>query len=511
MKTRKSLIILVAAAMAATFTGCSDDEFQQDYNPLIDNPQTEEPAPEGPAEEVTSSRNEKYRPQIHYTPAQNWMNDPNGMVYINGTYHLFYQYNPQANVWGNLSWGHATSTDLLHWEEQPVSLQPDELGMIFSGSAVCDKENTSGFGKDAIVAIYTSATNIQQQSVAYSTDGGKTFTKYEGNPVIKNNDDNLRDPKVFWHEESKKWIMTLAKGWKKGIEIWSSADLKTWKKESGFFMALDGRPDFQWECPDLIPFEYKGQKKWVLIVSANPCGPVVGSGTMYFVGDFNGKEFKADNMDYPLWIDYGMDNYAGVTWSNTGDRHLFIGWMNNWQYADKVPCNPWRSAMTLPRELALIEHNGSPLLTCSVAKEIEGIAGEWTAVESAFETKDAYHLQVVLNLDTNSTLTLSNERGEKFSLDVYATSKSLTVHRNSATGATAFSPTFPIASINAPLNSDGETVTLDFYVDHSSVELFAGGGKTSVTNLVFPQSLYNTITVKGAKYEARKRDLKRVW
>ena len=261
MKIRKSIIMLVAAAMAATFTGCSDDDFQQDYNPIIDNPQTEEPTPEEPGEEVASSRNEKYRPQIHYTPAKNWINDPNGMIFIDGTYHLYYQYNPQGNGWGNLSWGHATSTDMLHWEEQPVALQPDALGMIFSGSAVCDKDNTAGFGANTLVAIYTSASAAQQQSIAYSKDGGKTFTTYEGNPVIKNNDDNLRDPKVFWHEESKKWIMSLAKGWKKGMEIWSSPDLKNWTKESEFLVELDGRPSFQWECPDLIPFDYNEKKK----------------------------------------------------------------------------------------------------------------------------------------------------------------------------------------------------------------------------------------------------------
>lgn len=510
MTLSRILIIHVVATMTATCISCSTDDIRQSDNPLIDNPQHEQPGPEPPSEEL-SSRNETYRPQVHFTPERNWINDPNGMVYIDGTYHLFYQYNPQGNVWGNLSWGHATSSDLLHWKEQSVALQPDALGMIFSGSAVCDKENTAGFGKNALVAVYTSADAAQQQSVAYSTDNGKSFTKYEGNPVIKNNDDNLRDPKVFWHEDSKRWIMTLAKGWKKGIEIWSSSNLKSWTKESEFFKPLAGRPDFQWECPDLLSFNFNGQRKWVLIVSVNPCGPVVGSGTMYFVGDFDGKNFTADALDYPLWLDYGMDNYAGVTWSNTGDRKLFIGWMNNWQYADRVPCDPWRSAMTLPRELALVDYNGSPLLTCPVVKEIDGIAGDWVPVESSFDTKDAYHLQLVLNLDQNTTVTLSNSQGENFSIDVYASSRMLSVHRNSKTGASSFSSMFSIASINAPLNTDGETVTLDFYVDRSSVELFSGNGRTSITNLVFPQSLYNSLTVSGAKYEARKRELNRVW
>ena len=502
--------MMAAAAIAATITGCTDYDIQQDYNPLIDKPQTEEPAPEQPGEEA-NSRNEQYRPQIHYTPAKNWINDPNGMIYLDGTYHLYYQYNPQGNGWGNLSWGHATSTDMLHWEEQPVALQPDALGMIFSGSAVCDKDNTAGFGANAIVAIYTSASAAQQQSIAYSHDGGKTFTTYEGNPVIKNNDDNLRDPKVFWHEESKKWIMSLAKGWAGGMEIWSSPDLKRWTKESEFVVNLTGRPSFQWECPDLIPFEYNGKRKWVLIVSVNPCGPVLGSGTMYFVGDFDGKHFTADDLDYPLWLDYGMDNYAGVTWNNTGDRHVLIGWMNNWQYADRVPCSPWRSAMTLPRELKLVEYNGTPHLTSAVIGEISGIADDWNDVTSTFDAKDAYQLHLELDLNSNSNITLSNAQGEKFSVDINVSSKMLSVHRNSATGVTNFAPTFSIPSINAPLNTSGDKLTLDFYVDRSSVELIASDGLTSVTNLVFPQTIYNSLSVTGTSYNAKVRNLRSVW
>ncbi|MCI7764205.1 MAG: glycoside hydrolase family 32 protein [Bacteroidales bacterium] len=510
MNRRKNITMMAAAAIAATITGCTDYDIQQDYNPLIDKPQTEEPAPEQPGEEA-NSRNEQYRPQIHYTPAKNWINDPNGMIYLDGTYHLYYQYNPQGNGWGNLSWGHATSTDMLHWEEQPVALQPDALGMIFSGSAVCDKDNTAGFGANAIVALYTSASAAQQQSIAYSHDGGKTFTTYEGNPVIKNNDDNLRDPKVFWHEESKKWIMSLAKGWAGGMEIWSSPDLKRWTKESEFILNLTGRPSFQWECPDLIPFEYNGKRKWVLIVSVNPCGPVLGSGTMYFVGDFDGKHFTADDLDYPLWLDYGMDNYAGVTWNNTGDRHVLIGWMNNWQYADRVPCSPWRSAMTLPRELKLVEYNGTPHLTSAVIGEISGIADEWNGVTSTFDAKDAYQLHLELDLNSNSNITLSNAQGEKFSVDINVSAKMLSVHRNSATGVTNFAPTFSIPSINAPLNTSGNKLILDFYVDRSSVELIASDGLTSVTNLVFPQTIYNSLSVTGTSYNAKVRNLRSVW
>ena len=291
---------MIAVAMTAIIAGCSkDDEYKKDYNPLIDDdPKQEQPT--DPQQPTVSQRTEQFRPQIHFTPERNWMNDPNGMVYVDGTYHLFYQYNPQGNDWGNMSWGHATSTDMLHWKEQAVAMTRDELGDIFSGSAVIDKNNTSGFGANAMVIYYTSASGAQQQSMAYSTDGAKTFTRYSQNPVIPNNDDNLRDPKVFWHEESKQWVMALAKGWKMGIDFYTSTDMKNWTFKSNFFVPLSGRPSLQWECPDLISFDYNGQKKWVLIVSVNPGGPIVGSGTMYFVGQWDGTTFTADERDYPV-------------------------------------------------------------------------------------------------------------------------------------------------------------------------------------------------------------------
>lgn len=501
---------MVAAFMGATILGCSKDDPKQDYNPLIDDPKPEQPVT--PKEPTTQGGyDEQYRPQIHFTPAKNWINDPNGMVYLDGTYHLFYQYNPQANVWGNMSWGHATSTDMIHWTEQAVALTRDELGDIFSGSAVIDKDNTAGFGANAMVALYTSASDAQQQSLAYSTDGGKTFTRYTGNPVIKNNDDNLRDPKVFWHEQSRQWVMALAKGWKMGVELYGSTDLKNWRHLSTFIVDLPGRPSIQWECPDLIQMG----DKWVMLVSVNPGGPILGSGTMYFVGQFDGTTFTADDRAYPLWLDYGMDNYAGVTWSNTGDRHIMIGWMNNWSYAGDVPCTPWRSAMTLPRELKLIEYDGKPLLCNTVVSKIDRIADPWQSLTSRLlpltSQKDAYQLRIKLSLDKNSTITLSNEQGEKFVLDVNASGRTVTVHRNAQTGKTNFNGTFSVPSIQAPLNTDGNMVTLDLFVDQSSVELFTDSGSMSMTNLVFPQSIYNALSVTGADYESQVRQLNRIW
>lgn len=499
-------ITLVAVLMTAAFAGCSkDDDHGQDYNPLIDNPDPKDPKPNEPVN--TSSYNEQYRPQIHFTPAQNWMNDPNGMVYYDGTYHLFYQYNPRGNEWGNMSWGHATSSDMIHWKEQAVALTRDELGDIFSGSIVIDKDNTAGFGANAMVALYTSASGVQQQSIAYSTDGGKNFTRYAGNPIIRNNDDNLRDPKVFWHEESKQWVMALAKGWKMGVEFYGSPDLKNWTHLSTFFMELSGRPSIQWECPDLI----KMGNKWVLLVSVNPGGPVLGSGTMYFVGDFDGKAFVADNLKYPLWLDYGMDNYAGVTWSNLGDRKVMIGWMNNWSYAGDVPCKPWRSAMTLPRELKLIEYDKKPLLANTVVKEIDNIAEKWQTAGSELDVKDAYQLRITLGLDKNASITLSNSTDEKFVIDVNASERTLTTHRTSSTGKTSFNGTFSIPSIQAPLCVTGNTVTLDLFIDQSSVEIFTQNGSMAMTNLVFPSTIYNRLTVTGSGVESQIRRLKRIW
>ena len=505
---RRFSALMAAALFAAAITGCAPENYRQDYNPLIDDPQQVTPVS---PEEPSVAMREPYRPQIHFTPARNWMNDPNGMVFQDGAYHLFFQYNPLGNNWGNMSWGHATSPDLIHWTEQPVALTRDELGDVFSGSAVIDRDNTAGFGANAMVAVYTSASEKQQQSIAYSTDGGKTFTRYSGNPVIRNDDDNLRDPKVFWHEESGQWIMAVAKGWKMGIDFYGSRDLKAWSHLSTFLTELKGRPSLQWECPDLIRMDYKDGKKWVLLVSVNPGGPILGSGTLYFTGEFDGTRFTADERDYPLWLDYGMDNYAGVTWSNTGNRLIMLGWMNNWSYAGDVPCTPWRSAMTLPRELKLVEYDGKPLLAGTMVKEIDGIAKEWKAAGSSWGAFDAYQLRLTVGLDQNTTITLSNEKGEKLVVEVYAASRLVAVKRNANTGKANFNGSFSIPSMQGPLCVSGDKVTLDLFVDQSSVEIFTREGTLSMTNLVFPSSIYNQLRTSGASVEAQVRELSRIW
>ena len=321
--------------------------------------------------------NEKYRPLYHFTPQYGWMNDPNGMVYADGTYHLFYQYNPYGARWGNMHWGHAISKDLVNWEYQPTAIAPDKLGAIFSGSAVIDHDNTAGFGKGAMIAIFTSAGDRQTQSIAYSLDGGKTFTKYEDNPVLSDaNIIDFRDPKVFWHAPSKQWVMSLATT--QTITFYGSKNLKEWTRLSEFGEGLGGHGGV-WECPDLFPLTYEGKTKWVLFVSINPGGPNGGSATQYFIGDFDGKTFTPDTMNYPLWLDYGRDNYAGVMWSNvpaTDGRRLFIGWMSNWDYANEIPTVNFRSAMTVARTLRLA-HNGEHLVVASEpVKELESLRTE---------------------------------------------------------------------------------------------------------------------------------------
>ena len=466
---------------------------------------TPTPTPQGAYHEL-------YRPQIHYTPIRNWVNDPNGMVYVNGTWHLFYQYNPYGNVWGNMSWGHATSTDLMHWKEQPTALVRDDLGDIFSGSAVIDKNNTAGFGENAFIALYTSAGEHQQQSMAYSKDGGMSFTKYEGNPIIGNTTrGDFRDPKVFWHEESEQWVMALALGWEKAAEFWTSPDLRTWTYASTFKYETHLNKGIQWECPDLIQLDYEGGKKWVLIINVNPGGPFGGSGIMCFIGDFDGKTFTADDLDYPMWMDFGLDNYAGVTWSNTpDDRKILIGWMNNWMYSGDVPCDPWRSAFTLPRELSLVNVDGKPMIAGHVVKEIDKIAGNWQQLNNgSVGNPAAYHLQLTIPTNEACTIKLSNEENETYEISTNTIYHQLCAKRTSATGVAVNN--FSIPSVNGKIYTTEPVVTLDIYVDQSSVEIISADGTLSMTNLVFPKSIYNQISVPASATGVQYRTLSTIW
>ncbi|HEX2606362.1 MAG TPA: glycoside hydrolase family 32 protein [Flavisolibacter sp.] len=463
------------------------------------------------------SFNEPHRPQLHFSPEAHWMNDPNGMLFYNNTYHLFYQYYPDSTVWGPMHWGHATSTDLVHWTHQPIALYPDSLGYIFSGSAVADVNNTSGFGKDGkvpLVAIFThhnpdgeksGSTTYQNQSLAYSLDEGKTWTKYAGNPVLKNPGiKDFRDPKVSWHADSKKWIMTLAT--LDRISFYSSPDLKSWTKESEFGKQF-GAHGGVWECPDLFPMDYQGKKIWVLLVSINPGGPNGGSATQYFTGTFDGKTFTPFQTDI-RWIDNGPDDYAGVTWGNTGDRRLFLGWMGNWQYAQVVPTKTWRSAMTVPRDLSLEKIGDRYFLRSQPAPELDQLneKPEFSATDmdghqfdltaKAGKLSGPSRLRLASDHISSYTITLSNASGEKVVIG-YDSSRHQYYIDRTASGETAFEKGFA-GRHTAPRIALSDSTSLELIIDKASVELFADNGLTVMTEIFFPKQDYTDIRIASA-------------
>ena len=449
---------------------------------------------------------EKFRPIYHHTPAYGWMNDPNGMFYKDGVYHLYFQWNPYGSVWANMHWGHSTSTDLMHWNFEGSAIVPDAWGAIFSGSCVVDHENTAGFGKEAVVAFYTSAKStpwgdIQMQSMAYSLDNGKTFTKYEGNPILTSSEKDFRDPKVFWYAPGKHWVMMLAVG--QHMEIYSSVNLKEWKKESEFG-AMQGAHGGVWECPDLveIPVEGTREKKWVLICNLNPGGPFGGSAAQYFVGSFDGKKFVNESPTQTKWMDWGKDNYATVTWNNAPDgRCIALGWMSNWQYANNVPTRQYRSANTLARDLTLYREGQELYLKSTPSSEVKKARGKKVSIPSfkvsekhemvnLFEEKQgAYEVEIVIQNAGASKIAfcLLNDKGEKVSM-YYDLNRKQFVMDRSESGTVDFSKDFPAVTV-APANVDKE-LTLRLFVDRSSIEAFGEDGKFVMTNLVFPSQPY---------------------
>lgn len=464
---------------------------------------------------------EKHRPQYHFTPPANWMNDPNGMVFYEGEYHLFYQYFPDGNKWGPMHWGHAISTDFVHWEHLPIALYPDSIGYIFSGSAVIDYKNTSGLGtatNPPMVAIYTyhnmegekaKTIDFQTQGIAFSLDKGRTWTKYEGNPVIKNPGiRDFRDPKVSWYEPDQKWVMILAV--KDHTEIYSSKDLKSWKKESDFGKGI-GAHGGVWECPDLFKLkDQSGIEHWVMLVSINPNGPQGGSATQYFVGNFDGKTFMpADTTT--RWIDFGADNYAGVTWNNIPEkdgRRLFLGWMSNWQYAQEVPTEKWRSAMTIPRELKLKkESNGFRIISKPVI-ELDKIVGKAMPIQqSEFALSDSSFVITVTGTDlTDFDLRLSNEKNETYKFKI--TAEKLISDRTKA-GINSFSEVFA-AVHNAPLGGV-QPKKLQLFVDASSVEIFVNDGELVMTELLFPSKPFTTLKTKGKQTNTTVSPITSIW
>lgn len=445
------------------------------------------------------------------------MNDPNGLVYADGVYHLFFQYHPDSIVWGPMHWGHATSRDLMRWEEQPIALFPDALGMIFSGSIVIDRVNTSGLGCDGKapwVAIFThhdqlaekTGSNVHQyQGIAFSLDDGASWTKYAGNPVLPNPGiKNFRDPKVFWHAETKRWVMSLAAGDR--ILFYSSPDLKKWALESelGGFEIAEGNV---LECPDLVTLDLEGRKRFVLIVSVVTDAPNGGSGTRYTVGDFDGHRFVPEHDDI-RWLDYGPDNYAGVTFHNTGDKVLLIGWMSNWAYAQALPTAPWRSAMTLPRELSLVSVDGRALLSQCVSSVFDGQAlldGGWASDLSAVwhQADGALKLNLSAENQPSFELVLGNDLGDRLVIGFDAAEQFYFIDRSHA-GQSTFSTEFGMRT-TAPRIGGGQGTDSKLYFDHGSVELFADDGATALTSLYFPRAAYDSarLEVRGLAQNGR--------
>lgn len=431
--------------------------------------------------EFDTTDRERFRPTYHHTPTYGWMNDPNGMFYKDGVYHLYYQWNPYGSQWENMTWGHSSSRDLIHWEAQPTAIEADALGTIFSGSCVVDKKN------DRVVAFYTSAGQNQVQSMAVSKDNGITFKKEASNPILTSNEPDFRDPKAFWNPEIQKWNLILAVG--QEMRIFSSSNLKDWTYESSFGKGY-GNHDGVWECPDLMKLQVRGtdKQKWMLICNINPGGPFGGSATQYFVGEFDGKKFTCEHKD-TRWMDYGKDHYATVTFDNAPDgRRIALAWMSNWQYANQVPTQQFRSANSVPRDLNLFEYKGETYCSVTPSKELLALRGK--KVKKPTQT-----CEIVVDTKGKTEIELSNTKGEKVIMNYDAQNQTFSMDRNKS-GDTSFSEAFPFVTV-AP--TYGDIHQLRIFIDNCSIEAFDAEGKMAMTNLVFPSEPYTIIKVKGGK------------
>ena len=482
-------------------------------------------------ENISEKINEKYRPQFHFSPTYGWMNDPNGMFFFDDTYHLFYQYYPDDNVWGPMHWGHATSKDLINWENLPIAIYPDGNNYIFSGSAIVDNDNKSGLGKGInppIIAFYTNHDmflerkwngeldspyiNVETQHIAYSIDLGKSWIKYANNPVIENPGyRDYRDPKVTWLDDYKKWIISLAA--RDRIIFYSSDNLIDWKYLSEF--TGYGEMNGVWECPDLFPLRDKeGNKKWVLLVSINKSSPNGGSGTQYFIGDFDGNTFTIDRnflMDKKsIWVDYGSDNYAGVTWNNTKNSinsRKFIGWMSNWKYGEFVPTYNWRSSMTIARDVSLFRINGSYRLKFKpVGLEKISKLNFSGKIKEKHKIKD--NLNWIKISDINSNEFEINFENEKENLSINFSSNSFKIDRSNF----VFKPSKvdekrklkSESFLNNFIKSqiayfERDVKSLDIIIDKSSIEIFINDGELVITDIFFYESDFNIVKIKGIK------------
>ena len=487
--------------------------------------------------ETTQYYKEPFRPQFHFSPEKKWMNDPNGMLYYKGTYHLFYQYYPEDIVWGPMHWGHATSSDLIHWEHKKIALFPDELGYIFSGSAVMDVNNTSGLGtkeNPAMIAIFTyhnmefekaGKINTQTQGLAYSLDQGDTWKKYNANPIINNTTlKDFRDPKAFWNEKTKLWNLVLVAGDR--AQFYSSTNLLQWKLESEFGKN-NGAHGGVWECPDLFKLKVDESKeeKWVLLVSINPGAPNGGSATQYFIGDFDGQTFTTSQKE-TKWVDNGTDNYAGVTYNDTpnGER-IFLGWMSNWNYARDTPTTNWRSAMTLPRTLSLSKINGDYVLQ---NKPVTQFGKQLTTEFSKEKIEIKKGSEKILNYSNfnqsqiqfkaenkNLKLILSNEVNDSLVLNYDAQKQHFSIDRRHS-GKVNFEKSFG-EKIHTTPTPNLITKNIDFQIilDWSSIEIFLNGGVYSFTEQIFPNQPYTKSTFQSDENQEIKtlsfQSIKGIW
>lgn len=492
-----------------------------------------------------------YRGTYHFSPANHWMNDPNGMVFFEGEYHLFFQHHPFGDKWGPMHWGHAVSRDLVNWEELPIALEPDEIGTIFSGSAVVDRDNTTGFFPDGpgLVAIFThhleqpGVPTVQSQSLAYSRDGGRTWTKYAGNPVLTSEDKpDFRDPKVFWHEASRKWIMILACG--QEVALYHSEDLKSWTPDSMFGEGI-GSHDGVWECPDLFELAIDGDPsrgKWVMLVSIGDGGiGTEGSRTQYFTGGFDGVTFVPDEASREIrWLDHGRDNYAGVSWSDVpaeDGRRLVLGWMSNWRYANHTPTEGWRGAMTIPRELTLETIGGVERLMQRPARELDAARvpvlertdlslAELNEALRALRS-DSFELEVRAEAGRSFEFRLREGGGCVTRVGLDAQAGELYIDRRESgesgfhadfagrhaaklpegAGAQAPDHALKAAEQGAAVGESAETA-LRIFVDRSSVEVFEGDGRLVMTDLIFPAEGADGFSVSAGEADILFRSVK---
>jgi sucrose-6-phosphate hydrolase SacC (GH32 family) len=450
--------------------------------------------------------NQPYRPQFHFSPQQNWTNDPNGLVYFEGKYHLFFQYNPFGDSWGHMSWGHAVSLDLVHWQELPVALPEADGLMIFTGSTVVDQHNTSGFctnGRPCLVAIYTGHTPgqknvpagkppLQTQNLAFSNDRGRTWTKFSGNPVLNLNMSDFRDPGVFWSDQAKHWVMAVSLPDDHKVRFYGSSNLKSWNALSDFGPA--GATAGQWECPDLFeaPVENSNhEKRWVLKVGLNPGGLQGGSGEQYFIGRFDGTRFVNDNPPgLALWSDYGKDCYCALTFNGLppDQKPAMLGWMNNWQYAGKVPTSPWRGQMTVPRRVSLkrfADGIGMVQQPVEALRQLREKHLSWQG-ERLIVPSETFEVESTMQLGQAEQIGWKIRSGDAaYTLISYDSRRRELFVDRTHSGQVGFSNDFA-ARTAAPVPATSGPVNLHILVDRSSIEVFAQNGRIAFTNLIFP-------------------------